>query len=154
DTSIINAALLNTSYAVAKPDGSGFERSRIGGDQLGFGPFHRIYETADGWICVAARSKTEQDKLLSALGVTGAAAIGAKLKSFGAGEAFKTLDAAGVPAEIVDPEFSRRLHDDPVAQKHKWVVSYPHPVVGKLDQIGLLFSLSDTPGVIQGRPLL
>jgi hypothetical protein len=33
-------------------------------------------------------------------------------------------------------------------------VSYPHPVVGKLDQIGLLVSLSDTPGVIQGRPLL
>src|SRR3546814_19684171 len=31
---------------------------------------------------------------------------------------------------------------------------YPHPHVGKLDQIGLLFSLSDTPGVIQGRPLL
>ena len=34
------------------------------------------------------------------------------------------------------------------------MVSYPHPVVGKLDQIGLLFDLSDTPGVIQGRPLL
>ncbi len=26
DTSIVNAQLLNTSYAVARPDGSGFER--------------------------------------------------------------------------------------------------------------------------------
>ena len=39
-------------------------------------------------------------------------------------------------------------------QQQRWVVSYPHPAVGKLDQIGLLFSLSDTPGVIQSRPLL
>ncbi len=36
DTSIINAALLNTSYAVATPDGKGFERPRIGGDQVGY----------------------------------------------------------------------------------------------------------------------
>ncbi|MFC4250761.1 CaiB/BaiF CoA transferase family protein [Sinimarinibacterium flocculans] len=154
DTSIINAALLNTSYAVATKDGKGFERPRIGGDQLGYGPFHRLYETGDAWICVAARAKAEQDQLLSALGVTDAGQIGAKLKTMSASEAFKTLDGAGVPVEIVDAEFSRKLHDDPVAQKNKWVVSYPHPVVGKLDQIGLLFSLSDTPGVIQGRPLL
>ncbi len=56
--------------------------------------------------------------------------------------------------EIVDAEFSRRLHDDKSFAERRWTVSYPHPVVGKLDQIGLLFDLSDTPGVIQGRPLL
>ena len=49
---------------------------------------------------------------------------------------------------------SRKLHDVPAFRDKQWVVSYPHPVVGKLDQIGLLFSLSRTPGVIQGRPLL
>ena len=54
----------------------------------------------------------------------------------------------------MDEEFSRKLHDNAFFQNNQWVVSYPHPVVGKLDQIGLLFSLSDTPGVIQGRPLL
>src|ERR1043165_1996836 len=48
DTSIINAALLNTSYAVATPEGKGFGRPRIGGDQVGYSAGHRPYNTKDG----------------------------------------------------------------------------------------------------------
>jgi crotonobetainyl-CoA:carnitine CoA-transferase CaiB-like acyl-CoA transferase len=155
DTSIINAALLNTSYAVATPDGKGFERPRIGGDQVGFGEFHRIYETSAGWICVVAQTEAQRSALLAVTGAKAdAKSIGDKLKGDTAANWFKKLDAAGVPVEVVDEEFSRRLHDNAFFQKNQWVVSYPHPVVGKLDQIGLLFSLSDTPGVVQGRPLL
>lgn len=174
DTSIINAALLNTSYAVATPDGKGFERPQIDGMQFGFSAGHRIYETAAGWLCVVLANDNHWDALFAATGLselatdarfTDAAArrqhdteladmIGAKLKSASATEWFAKLDAAGVPVEIVSEDFSRKVHDTPAFQKHQWVVSYDHPVVGKLDQIGLLFSLSDTPGVIQGRPLL
>ncbi|QHS11323.1 CaiB/BaiF CoA-transferase family protein [Sinimarinibacterium sp. NLF-5-8] len=154
DTSIVNAGLLNTSYAVAKPDGSGFERPRIGGDQLGYSAYHRIYKTADLWLCVVARSDAQRSALLSTLGAADATQIGDKLAALGAQDAFAKLDAAGVPVEIVDPEFSRRLHDQDYAQAQKWVVSYPHPHIGKLDQIGLLYSLSDTPAVVQGRPLI
>jgi hypothetical protein len=56
--------------------------------------------------------------------------------------------------EIVSEDFSRRLHENAEFRKRQWITSYPHPVVGKLDQIGLLVDLSETPGVIQGRPLL
>jgi crotonobetainyl-CoA:carnitine CoA-transferase CaiB-like acyl-CoA transferase len=154
DTSIINAALLNTSYAVARPDGSGFERPRIGGDQLGFDAWHRLYRTADGWLCLVAQTETQRAALLQTLGVDSAGGIAAALQSRKGQDAFAALDAAGVPVEIVDPEFSRRLHDTPDFAKQQWTVSYPHPVVGKLDQIGLLVNLSETPGVIQGRPLI
>ncbi|MGH8444350.1 MAG: CoA transferase, partial [Solimonas sp.] len=161
DTSIINAALLNTSYAVATKDGKGFERPRVGAQQLGYSATHRLYEAKDGWLCVVANTAAARVALLSALGVADgkddaalARAIGDKLKAETVASAFARLDQAGVPVEIVDPEFSRKLHDDAGFLKRQWVVSYPHPVVGKLDQIGLLFSLSDTPGVIQGRPLL
>ena len=51
-------------------------------------------------------------------------------------------------------DFSIKIHDNEEFRKRQWIVSYPHPIVGKLDQIGLLVNLSDTPGVIQGRPLL
>jgi hypothetical protein len=34
------------------------------------------------------------------------------------------------------------------------VTSYQHPFVGRLDQVGLLFDLSVTPGRIQGPPLV
>jgi crotonobetainyl-CoA:carnitine CoA-transferase CaiB-like acyl-CoA transferase len=154
DTSIINAALLNTSYAVATPDGRGFTRPRIGGDQLGFDAWHRIYRTADGWLCVVAQAEAQRAALLKTLGIADAAGIAAALHARKGQDAFAALDAAGVPVEIVDPEFSRRLHDTPDFAQQQWTVSYPHPMVGKLDQIGLLVNLSDTPGVIQGRPLM
>jgi crotonobetainyl-CoA:carnitine CoA-transferase CaiB-like acyl-CoA transferase len=46
------------------------------------------------------------------------------------------------------------LHDDPEMIKRKWVVSYPQYYVGKLNQTGLLIDFSDTPGRIQGPPLV
>jgi crotonobetainyl-CoA:carnitine CoA-transferase CaiB-like acyl-CoA transferase len=174
DTSIINAALLNTSYAVAKADGKGVERPQIDGMQFGYSAGHRLYETKSGWLCAVLVNQSHWDELFAVLGVPelvtdarfatnearhkndGALAsiIAEKLKTQTAQEWFQRLDAAGVPVEIVSEDFSRKLHDNPEFQKRNWVVSYPHPVVGKLDQIGLLVDLSDTPGVIQGRPLL
>ncbi len=174
DTSIINAALLNTSYAVARPDGTGFERPRIDGQQLGFSAGHRLYQTKEGWLCLVLVNQSHWDELFTVLRaprlVTDehfatrearkqndaelCAFIQERLKAHTAREWFAELDAAGVPVEIVSEDFSKKLHDDPEFQQRRWVVSYPHPVVGKLDQIGLLVDLSDTPGVIQGRPLL
>jgi len=46
------------------------------------------------------------------------------------------------------------LHDDPEITQRGWVISYQHPFAGRLDQIGLLFDLSATPGRIQGPPLI
>ena len=159
---------------MATPDGKGFERPQIDGMQFGFSAGHRVYETAAGWLCMVLVDQGHWDALFAATGMpelatdarfADAAArrqndaalaelIANKLKSASAAEWFATLDGAGVPVEIVSEDFSLKLHDTPEFQKHQWVVSYDHPVVGKLDQIGLLFSLSDTPGVIQGRPLL
>jgi crotonobetainyl-CoA:carnitine CoA-transferase CaiB-like acyl-CoA transferase len=174
DTSIINAGLLNTSYAVATPDGKGFERPRIAGDQVGYSAGHRIYETRQGWLCFVLVEQSHWDELFAVIGLPElvtdsrfatagarqkndavlAGIIGDKLRTDSAANWFGRLDAAGVPVEVVDEEFSRKLHDNAEFQTRQWVVSYPHPHVGKLDQIGLLVNLSGTPGVIQGRPLL
>ena len=64
------------------------------------------------------------------------------------------LDAAGVPAEVSDPEFVMSLFDDPEMIERGWVACYEHPVVGRMDALGLLFDLSETPGVVQGPPFL
>jgi crotonobetainyl-CoA:carnitine CoA-transferase CaiB-like acyl-CoA transferase len=174
DTSIINAGLLNTSYAVATPDGRGFERPRIGGDQVGYSVGHRIYETQDGWLCVVLVNQTHWDEFFAVLGLPElltdsrfastearhandaelARIVCERMSVAGAAIWFTKFDAAGVPVEIVDAKFALKLHDDPEFQKRQWVVSYPHPAVGRLDQIGLLVKLSDTPGLVQGRPLI
>ncbi len=54
DTSIVYAQLLNGSFACARPDGTPVERPHLDGSALGLSPRYRLYETADGWLCVAA----------------------------------------------------------------------------------------------------
>jgi crotonobetainyl-CoA:carnitine CoA-transferase CaiB-like acyl-CoA transferase len=174
DTSIINACLLNTSYAVARADGGAVPRPQIDAQQYGYSAGHRIYETKQGWLCWLLLTQEHWDEAFAVLGVPElvrdgrfadgparsrndallAEILAGRFKTATAAEWFAQLDAAGVPCEIVSEDFSRKLHDDAQFQRRRWVVSYPHPVVGKLDQIGLLVDLSDTPGVIQGRPLI
>ena len=59
DTSIVNAQLLNTSYAVARADGTGFERPRIDGMQLGRSATNRLYQTREGWLCLVLLREEE-----------------------------------------------------------------------------------------------
>ena len=174
DTSIVNAQLLNTSYAVARPDGSGFPRPKTDARQVGHGVASRIYQTSAGWLCVVLPTQEDWDRFCIALGleslsadarfataalrVTNAAAleplIEARLAERSAAEWFAQLDAAGVPCEISDPTFSRGVHENPEFQARGWVAAYEHPFVGKLNQIGLLFDFSETPGRVQGPPLI
>jgi len=174
DTSIVYAQLLNTSYAVARPDGTGFERPHTDASQTGFSALNRFYETRAGWLCVLAPSDDAFARLAAALGAPGlahdarfaseagrakhdaelATALGTCFMQRSAQEAFAALDAAGVPCEICDPEFALRLHDDAELRARGWVTSYPHAFAGQLDQIGLLYDLSETPSRVQGPPLI
>lgn len=174
DTSIINACLLNTSYAMAKPDGRGFDRPRTDDMQYGYSAGHRLYRTHDGWLCIVCETQEHWDELFAVLHLENvltndkykdhaarrendaemAKLIGNKLKTRTAGEWFADLDAVGVPVEIVSETFSLGLHDDPEFQKRDWSVSFDHPHVGKLDQVGVCVNLSDTPGKPRGRPLI
>ena len=174
DTSIVNAQLLNTSYAMARADGGGFNRPHVDGLQLGFCATHRLYETANGWLCLVLASEEHWDRLCVALQLEGldvderfetveartrhdaqlALILESRFRERPAAEWFTALDEAGVPCEICDPGFALRLHDDPEITRRGWVTSYQHPFVGRLDQVGLLFDLSATPGRIQGPPLI
>jgi len=174
DTSIVNAQLLNSSYAVARPDGSGFPRPHTDAMQLGYHATNRLYETSDGWLCIVAVNEDEWQRLCTALGLAALASdvrfaapaarsqndaalaqmFAARLRERPAAEWFAVLDAARVPCEISDPKFSLGVHDDPEFQRRGWVAAYQHPFVGRLNQIGLLFDFSETPGRVQGPPLV
>ena len=172
DTSIVNACLLNTSGVVAKPDGSAFNRPRLDASQTGYHAGCRLYDTQSGWLCVVAATDAHWDALLITLDLADlahtypdaaarrandaalAAAIAARLQTRPAEDWLALLDAAGVPAEISSDTFSRTVFDDADLRRRQWTVAYDHPVVGKLEQIGLLYGLSETPGVIQGAPLI
>jgi crotonobetainyl-CoA:carnitine CoA-transferase CaiB-like acyl-CoA transferase len=151
DTSIVNACLLNTSYAVAKPDGSPVDRPRLNPDQTGYGDYYRLYKCADGgWIQVAAITATQRAAFDALAGLNKIAAFAAK----GSAALIKDLEKAGVPAAISDGQASRRLFDNKDYKAKQWTAEYQDRYVGKLEQIGLTYSLSDTPCRIGTPPLV
>ena len=151
DTSIINACLLNTSYAVAKPDGSTVDRPRIDKDQFGYGDYYRLYQCADGkWIQIAAINDAHRKAFDGLAGDDKVAAFA----KHSADQLMSDLAKAGVPAAISDGEASRRLFDNDDYKKRGWTAEYQHPHVGKLEQIGISYSLSDTPPSIGTPPLI
>jgi crotonobetainyl-CoA:carnitine CoA-transferase CaiB-like acyl-CoA transferase len=162
DTAILNAHLLNASMAWVTPDGSTQgARPQLDAMQTGWSARYRLYETADGWLCLAVATDEQLDALAGVLGrdlPAGDDELGAVLT-----EAFATrsarewvdaLDAARVPAEESDPDFVLSLFDDPEMVEKGWVTSYEHPIVGRMDVAGLLFDLSDTPGRVFGPPIV
>jgi crotonobetainyl-CoA:carnitine CoA-transferase CaiB-like acyl-CoA transferase len=174
DTSIVNAQLLNCSYAIAHPDGRGFERPKVDGMQLGFNALTRLYETAHGWLCIVVPSEQHWDRLCAALSEERldvdsrfstaesrkahdddlSTLLEAAFRRRSAAEWFAILDKSGVPCEVSDHDFGLRLHEDPEMIRRGLVTSYHQHYVGKLDQIGLLYNFSETPGRIQGPPLV
>jgi len=151
DTSIINACLLNTSHSVAKPDGSAVDRPRLNPDQTGYGDYYRLYKCADEqWIQVAAITENHRKAFDGLAGDDKIASFAGRSSS----ELMKDLAKTGVPAAISDAEASRRLYDNKDFKAKNWTAEYQDRYVGKLEQIGLTYGLSDTPGVIGSPPLI
>lgn len=162
DTSILYAHLLNASNAWISPDGSRTgARPKLDLMQTGWGARYRLYDTADGWLCLAAVTDEHLAALARVLAralPTGDAELALVLEDAFATRAatdwFADLDAAGVPCEVSDPDFVLSLFDDPEMLEKGWVTSYEQGIVGRMDVMGLLVDLSDTPGRIQGPPLV
>jgi crotonobetainyl-CoA:carnitine CoA-transferase CaiB-like acyl-CoA transferase len=157
-TSIVNACLLNTSYAWIYADGTPGSWLHVDRDQYGLGPFYRLYRVSDGWVFVAAVTDAHQRALLDALDVPEGGdptpALTDALAARSAIDAFKVLDDAGVPIEIVDEQFCREVFDDPELRQRGWVSSTTAGGVGRFEDPGLLVDLSATPGVIRRGPCL
>jgi crotonobetainyl-CoA:carnitine CoA-transferase CaiB-like acyl-CoA transferase len=172
DTSILNAGLLVASMASVRSDGVALPRPHLDRMQLGLHPLYRLYETADGWMCVAALSEDHWRGLVEALGQAElaedprfaeaagrslhAAELAALLEPvFGhrsGQDLFDSLDGRGVPCEIADAEFSSRVFDDPEMQARGLVVTQQHPKLGRFDHFGSTISFSETPGRVWGPP--
>ena len=170
-TSIVNACLLNTSYAWVHADGTPADWGHVDADQYGLAPLYRMYATADGWVALAAVEQRHWHALADAVGLGGddrfadadaradhadalAGALATWFADRSAADAFAALDGAGVPVEVVDEAFCRDLFDDPELRERGWVSETFAGNVGRFEDPGLLVDLSDTPGVVQRGPCL
>ena len=172
-TSLLNCGMYyNSDYFEGGPEGLG--RPALDKGQTGLGPLYRLYETAKGWLAVAAVEERHWLALCRAIGKPelaeearfadpsarqrNADALASILEeTFSRGKAthwFATLDAAGVPCELSDEERGQRMYQDPEALANGWFVSYEHAEFGKMHQFGPLVELSETPGKTGGPPPL
>ena len=163
-TSILNVCMLFNSYTYARADGSGPERDRIDAGQHGFSAVQRLYETADGWLCVFVTDDVEWVSLCAAVGspalvddarfadVAGRRAhdadlakeLGAILATESAEHWSRVLDAAGVPCEVASSTYARQLFDDADMHRRGWVVTNAHEHLGTVEHVGMPFSFSVT----------
>lgn len=160
-TSLMDGGAVFASDTLLREDGTPEPRPKLDAGQHGFGWAYRLYETSDGWICVAAARADERDRLLAAMG------IDARLRSeptHALEEAFSTktavmwshsLDDANVPNEVaIDVKGGELALFDADAERLGMVADYEHPIMGRMRQFGELINFSDTPGSVFGPPPL
>jgi crotonobetainyl-CoA:carnitine CoA-transferase CaiB-like acyl-CoA transferase len=172
DTSILNAGLLAASMTSVQTDGTAVPRPQLDHMQLGLHPLYRLYQTADGWVCIAAVTEEHWHGLVEALGERRVAddprfgdaagrtahrheldeALEPLFRGQPSADVFAALDGNGVPCEIADPEFSLHVFDDPEMREHELLVEQQHPKLGRFEHFGTTISFSDTPGRIWGPP--
>jgi crotonobetainyl-CoA:carnitine CoA-transferase CaiB-like acyl-CoA transferase len=171
-TSILNTCLLNASYAYCRPDGSAVQRPQIDAMQRGTHALHHLYETADGWVCIAvsddarfqglcralesnelaedrrfatADARVEHDRELGEL-------LAARFAAVGSEDVQAACEKFEVPCEISSRTYPLEVFDDP--EVAGWIATGAVPGVGRLEQPGVLVDFAHNPGSVTRPPCL
>jgi crotonobetainyl-CoA:carnitine CoA-transferase CaiB-like acyl-CoA transferase len=173
DGSLLNAGLwYNCDAFIAGNDGVR-RRPTLNHSQTGTGADYRMYETAQGWICVAALSDEHWRRFCEVLERPQlaverrfgthydridrrdelAAIFEPIFKTRGATQWFALLDSAGVPCEVCSRGYWRDYLMDPWSIETGRVVEYfQGDLKARLRQFGRTIRFSGTPQKIQGPP--
>ncbi|MBV9661986.1 MAG: CoA transferase [Acidimicrobiales bacterium] len=172
EASISGAAAFLASHVGEAEDGSRFPS--LDREQTGLGPLYRLYQTADGWICVAAIKPDHWPALCRALDLDDlvsdprfadrparhrnagqlAARLSERFATRSGAEWAAILDQAGVPAELASADFIESWYDEPSLVSRGWVTKYTHALWGRTEQLGRLWHFEATPSRLAGPPVI
>jgi crotonobetainyl-CoA:carnitine CoA-transferase CaiB-like acyl-CoA transferase len=172
----VHSSLFVTSEHCLDAQGNTVYAFRLDKDQTGFDPLYRIYKCNDGWICLAVVGDAAFDRLARAMGVDGlgenpcfdtaparsenagllAETLGAWFAGRSSLDAFRRLDGAGVPCEIVrETTWLQEFFWEDWAVDSDRVFIHGNSPWGRCREIGVVTHLSDTPARRRGpAPLL
>jgi crotonobetainyl-CoA:carnitine CoA-transferase CaiB-like acyl-CoA transferase len=153
----LNATMSHMAHIVRRTDGDVLGAGRLDPLQYGFGPFERLYETADGWICLAALEADEVRGLEKLLGfahepigdvdrdvhddaVTRRMADAFATRS--TSDLLRELGQAGVPAVEPVGRHSGAFLRDPENRRTGRVAECRHPTKGDVREIAQLLRVS------------
>jgi crotonobetainyl-CoA:carnitine CoA-transferase CaiB-like acyl-CoA transferase len=147
-SSLLGATILSTSETIVHPDGRMEAFPRLNKSQTGVSREHRIYRSLDGWVAVAALSQDEIHAFAHL--VTGDAAEFFSRRTVAS--LVSALTAAGVPNEAVKENQKNTFLQDPANARAGLTATYPHPVYGRLQQLGAFWDFHDLPVQLHRAP--
>ncbi len=121
-------------------------------EQVGLGPFRRLYRAWDGWVYVAADAPEVRPRLLSALISLGGFVDGAEPEESRVESAFRRLRSVeildalrshDVPCAPVVDGYGARFFSDGQARANNMGVELSHPTLGEISLSGNLVSFGD-----------
>jgi len=152
---LLNSGIYLLSELIALPDGRFTGAPSLNHEQSGYHPAEQMYETADGWIAVAARDGASARRLVDALHLSATVtrpagewgedegkAIAAAIRGWPLAELLTLLEAAGVWAERCRRDVEHAVLHDPDLMSAGTVYCSQHPDYGQLREIGPLFRFS------------
>jgi crotonobetainyl-CoA:carnitine CoA-transferase CaiB-like acyl-CoA transferase len=169
-TNLLNGAMVLSSEAFTRYDGCPPRRA-VDKWQYGIGALHRLYETEDGWIYVAAETEDEWLALCNAMDRDGLprdvrfvsvaardendAALAEELAPIftraGSDRWLSRLRREGVPSARVVEGYDKGFFSDPDIAAGNRIVTLQHPTLGRFSFAGNAIGLRDT-GAISVRP--
>jgi MYXO-CTERM domain-containing protein len=146
----LNATMAHMAHAVRRADGTVLGAGRLDPLQLGNSATERLYETADGWVCIVAATEASVAALTRIAGVDLVAddyqfgqRVAAAFAARKTGELLGALAAAGVPAaEPVPRNMHRLMHDAGEIERGR-VAAVEHHTKGTVRELAVLVRVSD-----------
>ena len=157
----LNATMAHVAHIVRREDGEVLGAQRLDPLQLGHGALDRLYETSDGWVCVAASAEKHVAALSEALGLDLAGdprfagrdprqahdyeladVIGDALERLDTTDALERLRAAAVPAAVPASRNDSAFLRDPAQLRTGRIAECPHPTRGRVRETGVLVQVS------------
>lgn len=156
----LNATMTHMAHVVRKSDGTVLGAGKLDPLQYGISALDRLYETADGWLCISVQNSAELTGLRSATGcgllaerTTVASCqtidyeLGMALAETFAGQPTSywqdRLDKEGVPAAQPKPFNNRAFMRDPENVRTRRVAVIAHPEEGHIREPDQYFRMSD-----------
>jgi crotonobetainyl-CoA:carnitine CoA-transferase CaiB-like acyl-CoA transferase len=146
----LNASMTHMAHVVRTVDGDVVGADQLDPLQLGNGAFERLYETADGWVCVVAYTDADREALVKTLAVDRvpdddhqsdlvAAAFAARATA----TAVEEIRNAGVAIAEPAGRSMHRLMNDPEQRRVGRVAEVAHPDKGNVRELHVLLRVSD-----------
>lgn len=142
-SSLLGVACLTQSETLKRSDGELAPYARLDRAQTGVSPYHRIYETQDGWVAVAVAGQADRERLLEAFGAESADGLEAAARDWTNLELLGRLADKGVPAEAVLRDPLDNLFDDPAQRQSQVIVGYQHAECGLIEHAGAYWRFND-----------